>query len=311
MPTIRHYFETDFPYCVRLDCHFEIADSKIEARMMCDFAGFSTYFALYVSGTRSLSFYRQILQHLQYGKTTIFSDHNIQLPYGWELPAEIRIKNDNELAIDVRYHGDPRWISWKQLPASRRVFIYSETDFPEHKILQLELDAMSLGHDVQFRSPRHAMMRSEFETPVAFISHDSRDAEIARKIALGMQKHRCSVWYDEFSLRAGDNLRDSIEKGLKQCHKCVIVLSTNFFSNGGWTKREFDSIFTREILEETNLVLPVWYSVGKKEVYDYSPSLLNVKGVDWEHLGEDEVIRQLSFAILAPGREWRTPPRKD
>jgi hypothetical protein len=128
------------------------------------------------------------------------------------------------------------------------------------------------------------MKRRKFESPVAFISHDSRDDEIARKIALGMQQQRCSVWYDEFTLRAGDNLRDSIEKGLKECHKCIIVLSKNFFSNGGWTKREFDSIFTREILQETNLVLPVWFQVDKNAVYNYSPSLLNVKGLDWERL---------------------------
>jgi TIR domain len=58
----------------------------------------------------------------------------------------------------------------------------------------------------------------------------------------------CPVWYDEFALKIGDNLRDSIERGLKECRKCVLVLSPNFLTNGGWTKKEFDSIFTREIL---------------------------------------------------------------
>jgi hypothetical protein len=48
------------------------------------------------------------------------------------------------------------------------------------------------------------------------------------------------------------------------------------------TRGEFNSIFTREIVEEKNLVLPVWYKVTKELVYNYSPSLLNVKGVDWE-----------------------------
>jgi hypothetical protein len=68
-------------------------------------------------------------------------------------------------------------------------------------------------------------------------------------------------------------------------------------TNAGWTKREFDSIFTREILQEKKLVLPVWYDVTKQEVYEYSPSLLNVKGVDWG-LGEDEVCRQLFISIM-------------
>ena len=78
----------------------------------------------------------------------------------------------------------------------------------------------------------------------------------------------CPVWYDEFALRIGDNLRDSIERGLKECRKCVLVLSPNFLTNGGWTKKEFDLIFTREILEAQQLVLPVWHGVRKEQVYE-------------------------------------------
>jgi hypothetical protein len=32
-------------------------------------------------------------------------------------------------------------------------------------------------------------------------------------------------------------------------------------------------------------------------VFAYSPSLLNVKGIDWTQLGEDEVCRQLNRVI--------------
>lgn len=35
--------------------------------------------------------------------------------------------------------------------------------------------------------------------------------------------------YHEFSLKVGDKLRESIEKGLKDCRKCILVLSPNFF----------------------------------------------------------------------------------
>jgi hypothetical protein len=151
---------------------------------------------------------------------------------------------------------------------------------------------------VQFRSGDHAEARSRFEKPLAFISHDSRDKEVAKQIAIALQRLLCPVWYDEFSLRVGANLRDSIETGLKDCSKCILVLSPYFFSNGGWTKKEFDSIFTREILERRQLVLPVWLEVTMQSVYEYSPSLLNVKGLCWNQLGKDEVCRQLYNAIL-------------
>jgi hypothetical protein len=146
-------------------------------------------------------------------------------------------------------------------------------------------------------------VRSKFETPLAFISHDSRDKEsVARPIALGLQRLMCPVWYDEFSLKVGDNLRTSIETGLKTCHKCILILSPDFLANGGWTKKEFDSVFTREILEGRQFVLPVWHNVTKEMVFKYCPSLLNVKGIEWQKLGGDEVCRQLANAVLGNDR---------
>jgi len=73
----------------------------------------------------------------------------------------------------------------------------------------------------------------------------------------------------------------------------------SFFSNNGWTKKEFDSIFTREILEDKALFLPIWYNVTKNDVYEYSPSLLNTIGIDYIQLGEKEVCSQLFDAITS------------
>jgi hypothetical protein len=134
---------------------------------------------------------------------------------------------------------------------------------------------------------------------LAFISHDSRGkTEIAAPIALGLQKLMCPVWYDEYSLKVGDNLRDSIERGLKETPKCILILSPHFLSNTGWTKVEFDSVFTREIMEGSGLVLPIWHNVSAKEVYDYSPSLANRKALNWS-IGSELVVRRLHSVIIA------------
>ena len=72
----------------------------------------------------------------------------------------------------------------------------------------------------------------ELETCLAFISHDSRDKEsVAVPIAIDLQKHLCPVWYDEFSLTVGDNLRENIENGIKESKKCILILSKNFLNN--------------------------------------------------------------------------------
>jgi hypothetical protein len=302
MATVRQYFDTDFPHTVRICCRLPLADENIETRINQDFSSFATFVSFYIPDKdRPLSFYATLIKNIQYASTklTAESTGNILLPSSWDFPGELQIGNFSELTVRCRFHGTPRWISGSEMPMSRRIFIYSESDLTDDEILKLHAEGRELGHDVEFRSQRHANFRAQSEKPVAFISHDSRDADIARRIAIGLQKARCSVWYDEFTLRVGDNLRDSIEKGLKECHKCIVVLSRNFFSNKGWTKKEFDSIFTREILEETNLVLPIWFEVDRTEVYDYSPSLLNVKGLDWARLGEDEVVRQLHRSISA------------
>jgi hypothetical protein len=133
--------------------------------------------------------------------------------------------------------------------------------------------------------------------PAAFISHDSRDKEeIARPLAIELSKRLCPVWFDEFSLKTGDSLRERIEQGLKETAKCIVILSPNFLSNMRWSKVEFNSIFTREIIEEKNVFLPVWHSVTPKDVYEYSPSLANRLGVPWS-LGLEEVARRLVTEI--------------
>lgn len=69
-----------------------------------------------------------------------------------------------------------------------------------------------------------------------------------------------------------------------------------FFSNGGWTKAEFNSIYTREIHEGKNVMLPVWHNVGKKEVYDYSPLLADKVALS-SSLGVKELAKKLAKAV--------------
>jgi hypothetical protein len=68
-------------------------------------------------------------------------------------------------------------------------------------------------------------------------------------------------------------------------------------SNTGWTKVEFNSIFTREIIQRDDFLLPVWHGVTKEEVFNYSPSLADRFGVNW-NLGEEEVLRRLFRSII-------------
>jgi TIR domain len=301
MATLRQYFETDFSHVLRVHVGVPLPNTdQIEGVWLVDFLGFASFLSCYVPGQRSVEFFLDLLRAVEYGKTIFPFQHKITLPSTRQFPGSLKIENKDPLLIQAQFFGDPDYVSANEVHMSRRIFIYSETQLSNPDLGKLKEQGKTLGHEVQFRSEMYVAMRSRQEAPLAFISYDSRDREVAQKIAIGLQRLMCPVWYDEFSLKVGDNLRDSIEKGLRECRKCVLVLSPNFFSNKGWTKKEFDSVFTREILEEKQLVLPVWCNVAKQEVFDYSPSLLNVKGLNWKELGEDEACRRLFLAVEPP-----------
>lgn len=180
-----------------------------------------------------------------------------------------------------------------------RIFIYSEDYVKDEDKTYIKQRSKELGQSIKFREQSYAEGRNKFEKPLGFISHDSRDkSEIAGPLAMQLQKFMCPVWYDEYSLKIGHSLREQIEKGIKECKKCILILTPNYISNEGWGKKEFDSVFTRELIEKQNVVLPVWHNVTAKEIYEYSPSLADRVALNW-NLGVEEVARKLKHAIEA------------
>jgi hypothetical protein len=60
-----------------------------------------------------------------------------------------------------------------------------------------------------------------------FISHASEDKhDFVRPLAHALKSRGLRVWYDEFSLKLGDSLRRSIDKGLAECSAGVAKLET-------------------------------------------------------------------------------------
>jgi TIR domain len=212
--------------------------------------------------------------------------------------ATCRLSADrDEPTVEIGQSGYSEKLSSLTLQFTKRVHLYLDFDISQANRTRLVAEALSKGYYLSIHDREYARKRSEAEKPLAFISHDSRDKDVlVRELAHEMVRLMCPVWYDEYSLKVGDSLRASIEKGLKETRKCIVVLSPNFLSNEGWTKAEFDSIFTREILEKKNVVLPVWHNVGAKEVYEYSPRLADKVGLS-SSLGVEELARRLNSAV--------------
>lgn len=194
--------------------------------------------------------------------------------------------------------GSEPMVNGVSLVFTGRFFVYHEAGIDDPAIRDAEAFGTAHRVAVRFRGPMYAAEKTALERPLAFISHDSRDQDaIARPLAIELVGLRCPVWFDEFSLNVGDRLRESIERGIQEARKCVLVLTPNFLSNTGWTRAEFDAVFTREMVERADVVLPVWSDVTAAQVYEYSPTLANRVAVQWT-LGSKEVARRLHRAIL-------------
>lgn len=105
-----------------------------------------------------------------------------------------------------------------------------------------------------------------------FISHASEDKDaIVRPLFEALNSEGLDVWYDEFTLRIGDSLRQKIDKGLAKSRVGLVVLSPSFIEKG-WTNYELDGIVTRAVSGD-QILLPIWHNITKQQVVDYSPSL--------------------------------------
>ncbi|BBO12865.1 hypothetical protein TM102_43350 [Bradyrhizobium sp. TM102] len=283
MASLFEYFVKDFSRDLSIEkkwkLHNTLTGSEIEvnARVYLNFDANAKYVAFYVPELSGATFPEAILMN------------NIE---------EILALPNTDVGVSSGFGVLPNdWIEGKDLNFTGRVFFYCERDPPDDAKTQLISEAATGGVRVIFRSNAYLKRRNEMEKPKAFISHDSRDkSSIAGPLAIQMQRFMCPVWYDEFSLKVGDSLREGIETGLKECSKCILILTPNFLTNNGWSKREYDSIFTRELVERQQVILPVWSDVDAAGVYEYSPILADRVAVNWS-LGVEEVARRLVRAL--------------
>jgi hypothetical protein len=106
----------------------------------------------------------------------------------------------------------------------------------------------------------------------AFISHASEDKDgFVRPLAIALASLGASVWYDEFSLKLGDSLSESIDRGLASSRFGIVVLSHAFMSKP-WPRRELRGLVAREI-DGQSRIIPVWHEVTRSQVSDFSPTL--------------------------------------
>lgn len=112
-----------------------------------------------------------------------------------------------------------------------------------------------------------------------FISHAYEDKDtFVRELAIELKNRGFKVWYDEFTLRLGNSLCSSIDKGIKNSDCGIVVLSHNFF-NKKWTKEELNRLSAKKNDIGKDIILPIWHNITSEEVHKHSPMLADLYAI--------------------------------
>lgn len=131
-----------------------------------------------------------------------------------------------------------------------------------------------------------------------FICHASEDKDsFVRPLAEALRQRHVEVWYDEFSLKLGDSIRRSLDKGLRQSRFGVVVLTKSFFEKQ-WPQYELDGLAELEMKGRDKVILPVWHGITHDDVMRYSPSLAGRKAAS-SSLGIVAVTDEI-FSVIHP-----------
>jgi hypothetical protein len=188
--------------------------------------------------------------------------------------------------------------SASDLTFAGRVYLYVEAVVNDAERNEILAAGTQLRLNVELRDLKWRETYTTSTRPLAFLSHDSRDKdEVARPLVSQLGRLLCPVWYDEYSLRVGDSLSESIDRGIRESPKCVLILSPNFLSNPGWSKAEFKAIVNRHI-DEGAVILPVWHNVTRDDVYTYSSFLVDIFASNTAK-GLEAVARDLCAVLKA------------
>ncbi len=144
-----------------------------------------------------------------------------------------------------------------------------------------------------YGNPKDVVM-TDFDFDV-FISHASEDkAVFVTPLANALRKHGLKVWFDRFTLKVGDSLHNSIEKGLARSRYGVVVFSPKFLAKN-WPMAELNGLFARE-MEGHKVILPVWHKMSAARMKNVLPMQADKYALRSSE-GIDVVARSLVEAI--------------
>lgn len=202
--------------------------------------------------------------------------------------------DDNEHLQEVRSLDNPESVNLSNYYFVKNLFLYIDRLVDEEENKLITEYGKNIGFNIFVRDRKYAFECNELSTPLAFISHDFKDKDsLVRELANEMRSLNCPVWYDEYTLQLGDNLKDKIDEGINNSKYSIVILSKNYISNTTWANYEFNKIFKNE----NNILLPVWHGVGKDEVENFASDLSLIFGASTCNKSIKDLAKELVSKI--------------
>jgi hypothetical protein len=89
-----------------------------------------------------------------------------------------------------------------------------------------------------------------------FLSHSNKDKKNVGRLAKDLRSFGLKVWLDEWSIKVGDPITQSIEMGIKNC-KYMGIWLTKYAVSSGWVQREWQAKYNQEVSSGQVSVLPL------------------------------------------------------
>lgn len=92
--------------------------------------------------------------------------------------------------------------------------------------------------------------------PTLFLSHTSVDKPMVRKLAVELQAWGIDVWLDEWRIKVGESITQSVQHGIDNSDQLAIWITRRALEST-WVEREWRTKIFQEINERKVLVLPL------------------------------------------------------
>jgi len=141
-----------------------------------------------------------------------------------------------------------------------------------------------------------------------FICHASEDKAYVETLAHKLTEAGVRVWFDRTAIDWGNDLRTTIDHGLKNCTYGIVVFSKAFLAKKKWTEYELSSLFALEEPGRTR-ILPIWHGISEAEMREYSPGFsLRLAKVSTTRDSYQEIVESVKNLVNKTATEGGQTP---